>query len=348
MNIKEINNLTEDNQILFWYNLITTNKEGTSFIDILSKMQVNSNYSKNKVIKIIHSTKQVLELEQQFANKFKQGYANNYELISCYHDLIEKLLSLAQMLDLKNSLELSNLYSYLLWNGYFSNTKQHYYFQRLTRPSIDKLPFEIMNGEGVCINYSIMLKDILNQAGFISAVILNNMPKKLKSTYRPSIKRSYQKSSLLTKARIELLKLLLDPNANHAANLIYDQKGVYIYDSTNLWTLTLKNPEKASLLAGNGQITLDLMGSYCSSFSNLEKAAILNLYQKSSFQTPYDQEKYIATWEKNLLLFEQNQDILEKYYQTTKPNIETICGLMNCGHQVQHKAKVKRKGPTHV
>ena len=74
-----------------------------------------------------------------------------------YSSLLDKTKKLALELGLTNSLEISNLFSYLLWNGYFSKTKQNRY-QQLGRKNISGLFYaDIMDGIGVCLNHAYVL-----------------------------------------------------------------------------------------------------------------------------------------------------------------------------------------------
>ena len=60
----------------------------------------------------------------------KKCYINNiyYEdLIEEYNMILKKTSKLAQELNLKNSLELSILFMFLLWDGYFSKNKKNKY-----------------------------------------------------------------------------------------------------------------------------------------------------------------------------------------------------------------------------
>ena len=141
--------------------------------------------------------------------------------------------------------ELSNLFTYLLWNGYLSKTKQHVY-RIEDRKMIIGLAFaDIMDGVGVCLNHADMLKDFLNTCGYNSSTMINLVDKNIKSNYKFDIERKSEKA----KKKTEILNLAMCPImkkiGNHAFTLIEDNNKLYIYDSTNLMLLNVINPYEA-------------------------------------------------------------------------------------------------------
>lgn len=89
---------------------------------------------------------------KQYNNKklLEELYKNS---IDSYKQILETYKKLASELKITNSLDLSILYSYLLWNGYFSITHVHNYSLKnsLLLPG---MPFELMSGNGVCLHYA--------------------------------------------------------------------------------------------------------------------------------------------------------------------------------------------------
>ena len=90
-----------------------------------------------------------------------------------YNELLSKMSSLSKELNFQNSLELNILFSYLLWNGYLSKDKE-YKFSSNDKKNIPGLFFsDIMDGRGVCLNNTEMLKDFLVFNGYSSAIVQN-------------------------------------------------------------------------------------------------------------------------------------------------------------------------------
>ena len=89
---------------------------------------------------------------------------------------------LALELGVSNSLQLSNLYTYLLWNGYLSKNKTNIYSEE--RKLLEGLFFvDVMDGIGVCLNYADMLKDFLKACDHEAAVLWNLCDARLTTDY---------------------------------------------------------------------------------------------------------------------------------------------------------------------
>ena len=82
--------------------------------------------------------------------------------LEIYKEILLSTKKLANELNLTNSLELCVLYTYLLWNGYFSKDKQLKYQTVGTNCIPGTYPYTIMSGGGVCLNFSEMLTDFIN------------------------------------------------------------------------------------------------------------------------------------------------------------------------------------------
>lgn len=158
-----------------------------------------------------------------------------------------------------------------MWNGYFSKD-QSFNYQIENRSLIHGMySFDIMNGNGVCLNFSDMLKDILNECGYNSSIILNkiNNIEEMEKFCVLDIKRNVVKScNLITKVIPLLLKPIINKIGNHAFNLIEENGKLYIYDATNLLFLKLNSTTEASILAGKGEFKLTPYSSYLLNDSN--------------------------------------------------------------------------------
>lgn len=154
-----------------------------------------------------------------------------------YSKILNKFKVLVQELKLNNSLEISILYTYLMWNGYFSKDNKLFYKTQDRAIIQNNFSYDIMCGGAVCLNFSDMLKDILNECGYSSSILLNRLIKErdLKKDYIPLIERNIAK----TKFNFNLLSVLVSPLTkkigNHAFNLIEENGQLYIYDPTNLF-----------------------------------------------------------------------------------------------------------------
>lgn len=62
-----------------------------------------------------------------YSNILKDNYKIYSQVLIEYRKILENYKKLAEELKVNDSLNLSHLFSYLLWNEYFSVTKEHHY-----------------------------------------------------------------------------------------------------------------------------------------------------------------------------------------------------------------------------
>lgn len=248
-----------------------------------------------------------------------------------YIEILQKTKKLAQELNLKNSLEIANLYTYLLWNGYFSRNKS------LVYKSDDRLmvdgyySLDIMNGYGVCLNFSDMLTDLINQCDYSAAILINKLGKP-KREYMPKIERPMTKSKKNVQD-IFVAPIVTSVIGNHAFTLIKEQKGMYIYDATNLMALNIKNKFKAKNICGTGTCYTKPMLSKLLNNPGKSEEALAELNLTTSFESPYGKQDFISTWEKCYELFETQSPLLDDFHSDINDNIE----------QINYKTNILRK-----
>lgn len=258
-----------------------------------------------------------------------------YIIENYYFDLLDQMCILADELELTTSLEVANLYSYLLWNGYLSKSKQN--ISRTNKAKlIGGLYFStIMDGVGDCINHSDMLKDFLNRYGYNASSVINLADKKTISTYKPNIEQHKAKKS------IDIYSYIMNPvirkAGNHVFTLIEENNKFYIYDSSNLNILSIKNPYIAEVINGKGTYK---MHPFLSSIFNIEKTqddAISNMVYTDDIISPYNKKDFIAITEENTEKFKSNISSFEYFYDDVRADIINISELTN-------QIKVKKKG----
>lgn len=235
------------------------------------------------------------------------------EVMEKYKTLLTKMSKLSKELNINNSLELSILYSYLLWNGYLSKTRIHE-FKEYDGPLIMGLNFtDITNGIGVCRNYTEMLKDFLEFNGCESIILENYSNDKIQVDYVPDIKR--RKTSSTTNEKVNKEK-----KPNHVFNLIEDN-GLYIYDCTNLALYELKNKNKAELVNGKGKNIVYPYYSYEFCYSKNDEKMLDRLFAEDDFSSPYTKSDFISISEVNLELIRNSKSLLEDFYTEAKQDI---------------------------
>lgn len=248
------------------------------------------------------------------------------EPIEKYKLLLEKMSVLARELNLNSSLELSILFSYLLWNGYLSKEKK-YKFQSKNRKFIMGLFFEdIIEGIGVCLNHSEMLKDFLNHCGYSSCIIPNHLDDYIKVDYKLNIKRpGVSKGSKL----ISLVDLFKKAKANHTFNLIEENNKIYIYDSTNFLLYNIVDEDNSKLVNGKGKNKLYPYQSYNFCISSEDDALIDRLITSSDYQSPYTKSDFISISDVNLEIIKNSITLLEDFYIEAKKDMIDISETTN-------------------
>ena len=241
-----------------------------------------------------------------------------------YKEILRKTKLLSQELKLNNSLEISNLYTYLMWNGYFSKDKE------LKFQSHDRLLLsgafsqDIMNGHGVCLNFSDMLTDLLNEYDFSAATLMNKLPSRINLDYKPDIERNRSKKKLSSSLIRMLLIPIMKSFPNHAFNLIKENNGLYIYDSTNLFISNLTSKNESTIITGNGKINLYPYFSYYINLDNKSVDTLDFFHTTTNYESPYTKSDFIDTWEECLLIFIKNMGLLNDFHCEIKHNINKI------------------------
>lgn len=287
-----------------------------------------SNFEFSKTVRLANYIKGINDSFIKNREKYKYIIENHYS------NLLNQMCTLADELELKNSLEVANLYSYLLWNGYLSKSKQN--TSRVRVKTIDGLYFSsIMNGVGNCINHADLLKDFLNRYGYNVSSVINLADKKTISTYKPNIEQQKAKKG------IDLYTYIMNPvikiAGNHVFTLIEENNKFYVYDSSNLNILSIKNPYIAEIINGKGIYKLH---PFLSCIFNIERNnddAISNLFYTDDITSPYDKKDFIAITEENTEKFKKNISLLEYFYDDVRDDIINIAKLTE-------KIKVKKKG----
>lgn len=263
----------------------------------------------------------------QFKNKDltqKRILDLNTNSLENYKEILKKFKILADELNLSNSLEIANLYTYLLWNGYFSKDKKLKYqiHDRLLLPGM--YSHDIMDGIGVCLNFSDMLTDIINEFDYSAATLINHANKNIESFYKVDIERAKEKEKFYFKLLSPLIGILTKKIGNHAYNLINENGKLYIYDSTNLSMSKLDSKWNSIIIAGKGTHDIKPFFSYYVNDSKKAVSTLDLLHTTSDIESPYNKKDFIITWEQCLELFFNSTYLLDDFYFEIVNNINEI------------------------
>lgn len=257
--------------------------------------------------------------------------------IESYNNLLNRYKILSKELKINSALELSIMISYLLWNGYFSITKEHKYSMK-DRLYLTPLPFDIFKGRGVCLEYSIFLRDFLLKCNKEAAIIGCKISKStIKKTYTPPIKRNIENSKInefLYNVLCLVSSNLINAYGNHEITLIKDGEKIFAYDLTNLLVFNLDN-NRAQAVNGIGNMEVKPAQSFIIDPSNDKSNIMEKLYDKNSCLKVSEKElKY--SFEKIKSILNENKNILKDMYYFAYKDIYTIVNEID-------KLNIKRK-----
>ena len=318
MSIEEtLAKLTKDEQknYLLGYLLTMQDDERKEFVD---------NITDNDLLLLAKKQLERVELIETLRKKGIEKDITSSAVYPNYLNILKNYKSLADELILINPIEVSILFSYLLWNSYFSIDK-HNIFRNDNLFLLRRLfPYTIMDGAGVCLNHSILLTDYLNICGIEAATMETYIKKRhTKPSYVPPIKRNMTNTS----RKVSLSSLFMDmaQKSNHSFTLIKENECFYIYDATNLIVFNVKSPTKAKCMAMNINATLYPISSYEIVDNNMAYKTLNSFITTKTFQDcPYQIDYFKFITEQALEIIRQNVGLLDACYDENHADISTI------------------------
>lgn len=247
-----------------------------------------------------------------------------------YNKILENYKLLAQELNINDSLELSHLLTYMLWNGYYSVTKHHAYKlqDRLFLPGMHS--FDVIKGKGVCLAYAELLQNYLTTCDKASALLLCKFPtgkNKIVRGYTPNINRNFE-SNATSKLNDVLLKILVNKLCNHAVTLIEDNSKIYVYDPTNLFVLNVINKDTATIINGKGNFDIKPFTTLLIA-PNSDPNRIFEKILNDNIKQAYTINDVIESYESVLNLINNNLSLLDDAYDNIHSELEFIDNQTN-------------------
>ena len=259
-------------------------------------------------------------------NKFNEEHIKEIKL---YRDILELYKNIALELKLSTALEFSYYYTYLLWNGYFSVTKEHEYNEVNRSNDLNFLATSILNGSGVCLEYSALLNDFLKVCNKESLLMSCFVPRKKGEVifeYKHNIVRNINKN---TKKTTKMLTILANASGiikklgNHAVTVINENGQQFVFDATNLSVLNIEDKLMASIINGKGYFylkknSLDLF--------NLTDCTdeLFYMLKREIAHSSLEKNNIISGYENTLKIVEKNRILLDEGYNSIHSSIEQI------------------------
>lgn len=237
--------------------------------------------------------------------------------------VLENYKLLAQTLGIDNALDLSHLFTYMLWNGYYSVTKNHCYSSKNRLLLMDLYSFDIIKGRGVCLEYADLLNWYLTICNKNSSAILCKVQKETKSNYKPEINRAIEDFSLIHKVIMILAKGFIRRAGNHAVVLIEEDDKIFAYDPTNLFVLNMIDSEHMKLINGTGQFDIKIFSSFLM-LSDFDQKHILEKMLSSEITPAFTRKEIIFSFENMMERIKDNIHLLDDAYENIHSYLEII------------------------
>ena len=266
------------------------------------------------------------------------------EIRKLYNSLITDYNKLNKIFGLQNPVEIYTLYNKMLYAGYLSKDKEFHFGVDKVKDIMTIQGTNVINGEAVCRHIAPMLKDIYlgnNITSYDISVFQKDtrIDKSMLSYYR----RELQKVSDIKGIPVADLNYLLEDKIQEAfsyhispedigkltnhriTKAIYQEKDYYLDPTqTRMYKPSMGNP--TILVSEDGRRNTKIITR-----ANSSKAIKMNP------STPFSEDlKYVRS---TISIYEQNKDILEKFYQEHKELYNYISSLLS---NIKIKRKVKK------
>lgn len=187
----------------------------------------------------------------------KKREAMEKEYYKYYYNIIKKSAKLFNEINLNDPVEISVLYEYLLWNGYFSKDKNLVYSPSGRKNNLGLVGADIMTGKSVCLNNADMLTNILQECDIEAYTIGCSVPtnKNANFQYIPDIERKKIDSSVRYKILEKIINMLpFDKIGNHAVTCFKNDKTYSVNDPTSLAFLNFNGMTKMKYVGSDMEI----------------------------------------------------------------------------------------------
>ena len=211
------------------------------------------------------------------------------EIIEDFHHIINSFINLCEPMHITNTLDICMLYSYLLWNGYFSFNHNFTYGENSDIEN-NTYALNIINGQGTCLSISDLLSYILNALNINNAILINKLN-----------------------------------NNHHAYNLILSDTS-FIYDATN--ELIFKIDSINSSSNKDYYSYIDIERSY-SFINNINGLHTLDLFVKNNNNIINITDDEINNSLYRLMELIKNNNIFDQFHMTITPSINKIYTYFN-------------------
>jgi len=329
---EELKGLTKNEQKLYAYRCIIELEKNKEYaIESLKKIGLEPIDMYRVLLRSCNKNVGFLELCWVSATYNNDGrYKRLYtKSLNSYKRVLENYKLLAQELKLESALELSHLFAYMLWNGYYSVTKEHCYKlqDRLLLPGMES--FDVIKGQGVCLAYAELLHNYLDACNKTSALLHCKVPSgknAITYDYRPQINRTVgttKSAKMFNKIIIPLLSGVINKTGNHAVTLIEENDKMFVYDPTNFYALNVIDESKATIINGNGSYDIKPFSTLVI-IPNSDPNKLFEKLVCGNITPAFDRKEFIFSFENVMELIKNNISLLDDAYDNIHHELEVI------------------------
>ncbi len=243
-----------------------------------------------------------------------------------YQSILAKTAKLFNELGQIDTLCVSVLFEYLLWNGYFSKDKSFKYSlaHRKNIPTV--LGASIMNGSGVCLNICSMLVKIFNKLGMEAHLIGVRIPAEVPSGfYVPDINRKILRDRVSNNN-------VSNKRANHALCLVKENDSYFYVDANNLLFANNSDVLKVSYVGFEEDLIVDVF-PYVTFFDEClcysEFVSLFNNLFHAIFNDHLTLEKVRDVSESMLDVCRNNVSLFDDFHHDILCDIDNVCRTLN-------------------
>lgn len=222
-----------------------------------------------------------------------------------YYNILHSTKKLYEKLKLEDSFEVFMVYTYMLWNGYFSLNK-NYYFNYNRKIIEENYALGIVNGKGTCLENSYMLNDLYKVLGYDSYIVKSKI--NMLKVNQDFIKRKVEKKENNIK------------DTGNICVLVKDNKYDSIYDPTNICLYKPISKTRARVMNGNGLIKIDNKSEF---YCELEKEK-LNEVLKKLKETDYTKREINHKMKLTIEKCHENVNKLYLFYHENELNRKNL------------------------
>ena len=240
---------------------------------------------------------------------------------------------IGQELQFSQTIDRCCFFTYLLWNGYFSCTKEHAYDLKNRFHTIFGMEYlDILKGTGVCLQYADALSRFL-QVGDVESdlLICKITPGSLKNMeYYPDIQRTIKNAKMPFWLNNRFGSFLSEKVGNHAISLIHDNGQYFAYDPTNLVAFNFDSYDTASCATVACHYNLKWFSTFLTGNTD-EK--IYNDFFFHKLASPLEKEDMITHFQNVISTCENYRYLLDENYH------HVYLGLEEAKQKVLQKRK---------